>query len=136
MSDQNRFLHFSDAHIGHRQYGVKQRRDDMFQTFNTTILDAIDAGVDFAVFSGDLFHNKNVNARALRDAEEGLAKFDNAGIPVVAIQGNHDANLYKEDLNWLEYLHSQERLILLEANIQGDGPLFEAHDFNDPGESS
>ena len=137
MTDSNaRFVHFSDAHIGHRQYGVKVRRDDMYMTFRSTILDAIDEDVDFAVFSGDLFHNKDVNARALSDAENGLGELAQAEIPVVGIQGNHDANLYKEDLNWLEYLHSRERLILLEANLKDDGPVFEPHDFDNPGTSS
>ena len=117
MSQANnspQFIHFSDAHIGHRQYGVKKRRDDMYMSFNTTIYEAIEADVDFAVFGGDLFHNKDVNARALSDAEEGLSRFEEAGVPVAAVRGNHDANLYKEDLNWLEYLHSREKLILLE----------------------
>lgn len=136
MKDQTRFIHLSDTHIGHRQYGVKKRRDDMYLTFRSTVLDAIDEGVDFAVFSGDLFHNKDVNARALSDAENSLSEFDREDIPVVGIQGNHDANLYKEDLNWLEYLHSRERLILLEANLWDDGPIFEKHDFDDPGTSS
>lgn len=136
MTENPQFIHFSDAHIGHRQYGVKKRRDDMYMTFNSAILDAIDEGADFAVFSGDLFHNKNVNARALSDAENGLEKFGREDIPVVAIQGNHDANLYKEDLNWLEYLHSREQLILLEADMQGDGPFFGKHDFDEPGTSS
>lgn len=131
-----RFVHLSDAHIGHRQYGLKKRRDDMYMTFRTTILDAIDENVDFAVFSGDLFHNKNVNARALSDAETCLTEFSQASIPVAAIQGNHDANLYMEDLNWLEYLHSREHLILLEADFQGDGPIFEEHSFEEPGTSS
>ncbi|MFB6216253.1 MAG: exonuclease SbcCD subunit D [Candidatus Aenigmatarchaeota archaeon] len=136
MTDSTRFIHFSDAHVGHRQYGVEKRRDDMYMTLNSTVLDAVDAGVDFAVFGGDLFHNKNVDARALSDAEKALEKFVGEGIPVVAIQGNHDANLYKQDLNWLEYLHSRERLILLEADIRGDGPLYEKHSFEDPGTSS
>lgn len=136
MTKSSRFVHFSDAHIGHRQYGVMTRRDDMYMSFRSTILDAVDEGVDFAVFSGDLFHNKDVNARALSDAENGLEEFDNADIPVVGIQGNHDANLYKEDLNWLEYLHSRERLVLLEADLQDDGPVFEKHDFEEPGTSS
>lgn len=80
-----RFIHFSDAHIGHRQYGVKKRRDDMYMSFNSTILDAVDEGVDFGVFSGDLFHNKDVNALALSDAENDLEKFSEEDIPVVAI---------------------------------------------------
>lgn len=131
-----RFVHLSDAHIGHRQYGVKKRRDDMFMSFNTSIYEAVEAGVDFAVFGGDLFHNKNVNALALSDAEEGLSRFEDADIPVAAVRGNHDANLYKEDLNWLEYLHSRGKLILLGADLSGEDAVFEKHDFDDPGTSS
>ena len=131
-----RFVHISDAHIGHRQYGVKKRRDDMFMSFNTSVYEAVEAGVDFAVFGGDLFHNKDVNARALSDAEEGLSRFEDADVPVAAVRGNHDANLYKEDLNWLEYLHSRGKLILLEADLSGEKAVFEEHDFDDPGTSS
>jgi DNA repair exonuclease SbcCD nuclease subunit len=140
MSNSNqdpRFVHLSDAHIGHRQYGVKKRRDDMFMSFNTSIYEAVEkSDVDFAVFGGDLFHNKDVNARALSDAEEGLSRFEDAGVPVAAVRGNHDANLYKEDLNWLEYLHSRGKLILLEADLSGEDASFEKHDFDDPGTSS
>ncbi len=131
-----RFVHLSDAHIGHRQYGVKKRRDDMYMSFNNAFLDVLDEDVDFAVFSGDLFHNKDVNARALSDAENSLETFAEADLPVVAIQGNHDANLYREDLSWLEYLHTRERLILLEADLTDEGPVFERHDFDNPGTSS
>lgn len=132
-----RFVHLSDAHIGHRQYGVKKRRDDMYMSFNTSVYEAVEESeVDFAVFGGDLFHNKNVNARALSDAEEGLSRFEDAGVPVAAVRGNHDANLYKEDLNWLEYLHSRGKLILLEADLSGEEAAFEKHDFDDPGTSS
>jgi exonuclease SbcD len=135
-SQEPRFVHLSDAHIGHRQYGVKKRRDDMYMSFNTSIYEAIEAGVDFAVFGGDLFHNKNVNARALSDAEECLTRFEDADVPVAAVRGNHDANLYKEDLNWLEYLHSHGKLILLEADLSGEDASFEKHDFDEPGTSS
>lgn len=139
MSQSNqdpRFVHLSDAHIGHRQYGVKKRRDDMYMSFNTSIFEAVEADVDFAVFGGDLFHNKNVNARALSDAEECLSRFEDADVPVAAVRGNHDANLYKEDLNWLEYLHSRGKLILLEADLSGEEAVFEKHDFDEPGISS
>ncbi len=54
------FIHFSDAHLGHQQYNLKRRRDDMYMTYNTTIKEAIDENVDFAVFGGDLFHKKDV----------------------------------------------------------------------------
>jgi DNA repair exonuclease SbcCD nuclease subunit len=93
------FAHVSDAHIGHRQYNVKKRLDDMQLSFLSAASEAADQGVDFAVFSGDLFHNKDVDALTLSDAEKCLDRFQEEDIPVAAIQGNHDDNLYKEDLN-------------------------------------
>ena len=121
------FAHVSDAHIGHRQYNVKKRLDDMQLSFLSAASEAADQGVDFAVFSGDLFHNKDVDALTLSDAEKCLDRFQEEDIPVAAIQGNHDDNLYKEDLNWLEYLHQRGKLILLEANFD-DGETFEPHE--------
>ena len=134
------FAHISDAHIGHRQYNVKKRRDDMQLSFLSAAVEAVDRGVDFAVFSGDLFHNKDVDALALSDAERCLDEFQTENnneddIPVVAIQGNHDDNLYKEDLGWLEYLHQQGKLIFLEANF-GDTETFEPHDPDNKGTSA
>jgi DNA repair exonuclease len=123
-SNQNTtFAHVSDAHIGHRQYNVKKRLDDMQLSLLSAAVDAAEQDVDFAVFSGDLFHNKDVDALTLSDAEKCLDKFQEEDIPVAAIQGNHDDNLYKEDLNWLEYLHQRGKLILLEAEF-GDGEMF------------
>ncbi len=130
------FMHFSDAHIGHRQYNMKLRRDDMYMSFRTAIKDGLEEDIDFAIFSGDLFHHKKVNARALRDAEKGLDIFWKNDVPVVVIQGNHDSKLYKEDLTWLEYLHSKGKVILLEGDFTDEGPVYEEHDFDEPGISS
>jgi len=130
------FMHFSDAHIGHRQYNMKLRRDDMYMSFRTAIKEGLDEDIDFAAFSGDLFHHKKVNARALRDAEKGLDIFWKNDVPVVIVQGNHDSKLYKEDLTWLEYLHSKGKVILLEGDFTEDGSIYEEHDFDEPGTSS
>lgn len=131
-----KFMHFADAHIGHRQYGLKMRRDDMYRSFKTAINQGIDENIDFAVFSGDLFHHKKVNARALRDAEKCFDIFHENDVPVIVIQGNHDSKLYKEDLTWLEYLHSKGKIILLEGDFTEDGPIYEKHEFEEPGTSS
>lgn len=130
------FMHFSDAHIGHRQYNMKLRRDDMYMSFRTAIKEGLDEDIDFAIFSGDLFHHKKVNARALRDAEKALDIFWKNDVPVVVIQGNHDSKLYKEDLTWLEYLHSKGKVILLEGDFTEDGSIYEEHDFDESGTSS
>ncbi|MCK8827821.1 metallophosphoesterase family protein [Natroniella acetigena] len=136
MSNNLKLIHFSDAHIGHRQYGLKKRRDDMYMTLRRTIYDAVNSGIDFAVLGGDLFHNRNVKPKTLSDVERCLVQFNQAEIPIIGVQGNHDAKLYKDDLHWLEYLHARGKFILLEANLTGDGPIFSEHDFDEPGEAS
>ncbi|KXB06903.1 metallophosphoesterase [candidate division MSBL1 archaeon SCGC-AAA382C18] len=108
----------------------------MYMTYRTTIKEAIDENVDFAIFSGDFFHRKDVDARALKDAEKGLEELGDENIPLVAVEGNHDSSIYKKDLTWLEYLHAKGSLILLEANLLGEGQVFEKHDEENPGASS
>ncbi len=108
----------------------------MYLSFRSAILDVIEKDIDFAAFSGDLFHNKNVDARALSDAENALDEFQKENVPVVGIQGNHDAQLYRKDLNWLEYLHQRKKMVLLEANLRGEGEIYSPHDPDNPGNSS
>ncbi|KXB07727.1 metallophosphoesterase [candidate division MSBL1 archaeon SCGC-AAA382A20] len=108
----------------------------MYMTYRTTIKEAIDENVDFAIFGGDFFHRKDVDARALKDAEKGLEELGDENIPLVAVEGNHDSSIYKKDLTWLEYLHAKGSLILLEANLLGEGQVFEKHDEENPGASS
>lgn len=134
--DKVKFMHFADAHIGHRQYNMKLRRDDIYMSFRTSIKECLDEDIDFAIFSGDLFHHKRVNARALRDAENGIDMLSEKGIPVIMIQGNHDSKLYKEDLTWIEYLHSKGKIVLLQGNFNDKGLVYKKHDTDNPGTNS
>ncbi len=131
--DSLKFLHFSDVHLGHRQYNMALRRQDMYYSFLSTIEEGIAADVDFVVLCGDLFHHKNVTAQTLSNAEQGLSRFVAQDIPIVLIQGNHDAKLYKEDMTWLEYLHRKKKSILLQADVTETDLSFRKYDANDPG---
>lgn len=136
------FLHMADVHLGHRQYNLLEREKDMNRTFRTTLNQAVDDNqavdedVAFVVHAGDLFHNKDVDARILSDAEDGLNLLTDADIPFVTIQGNHDAKLYAQSLTWLEYLHRRGHLILLEAEFEDETATFGRHDPTDPGWAS
>ncbi|MDG6218005.1 MAG: DNA repair exonuclease [Candidatus Thermoplasmatota archaeon] len=123
-----KFLHFSDVHLGHRQYNMSLRRSDMYYSFLATIEEGINEYVDAVLLCGDLFHHKNVTAETLSQAEQGLQKFSTQNIPVLFIQGNHDAKLYKEDMTWLEYLHRRKTGILLQADVLESTISFKDYD--------
>lgn len=128
-----KFLHLSDVHLGHRQYNLAQRSQDMYQSFLDTINEGIQQSVDFVVLSGDLFHHKNVTAQTLNHAEYGLILFKKQDIPTVLIQGNHDAKLYKQDMTWLEYLHRKQTCVLLQADITESNLSFQPYEMENPG---
>jgi len=128
-----KFLHFSDVHLGHRQYNMDLRRQDMYHSFLQTINEGIKENIDVALICGDLFHHKNVTAETLSNAEKGLSLFAEKKIPTILIQGNHDAKLYREDMTWLEYLHRKQKSILLQADITETGLTFNRYNTKEPG---
>jgi len=99
----------------------------MQYSFLSTIEKGIQHHVDAVLLCGDLFHHKNVTAQTLSNAENGLKLLSNHNIPIVFIQGNHDAKLYKQDMTWLEYLHRKKRGILLQANTTENSLSFEPY---------
>lgn len=104
------------------------RQKDMQYSFQHTISEGIRHKVGAVLLCGDLFHHKNVTAETLTIAEQGLEQFSRYNIPVVLIQGNHDAKLYKQDMTWLEYLHRKKTGILLQADILENELLFNRYD--------
>ncbi|MBS3802332.1 MAG: metallophosphoesterase [Candidatus Thermoplasmatota archaeon] len=127
-----KFLHLSDVHLGHRQYNMSLRQKDMQYSFLSTINSGIQDQVDFVLLCGDLFHHKNVTAQTLSNAEKGLQQFSTHQIPVVLIQGNHDAKLYKQDMTWMEYLHRKKTGILLQADVSDSTLFFKQYDKHNP----
>ena len=109
------------------------RQKDMQYSFLSTIEKGIQHQVNAVLLCGDLFHHKNVTAQTLNNAENGLQRLSNHNIPVLFIQGNHDAKLYKQDMTWLEYLHRKKRGILLQANTSEDELSFEQYNSKSPG---
>jgi DNA repair exonuclease SbcCD nuclease subunit len=110
---QFRFIHVADIHLGYEQYNLAQRADDFARAYLKMVEHAIDERVDFVLVAGDLFHRAQTDAWTLKQATAGLTMLRDARIPVVAIEGNHDAQHYHKHLSWLEFLCDQELLILL-----------------------
>jgi len=107
------FIHCSDLHLGCRQFNEQQRFYDFVDSSDYIINYAIDRKVDFFIIAGDLFHLRNINAATLKIAMDLLKKLKNAGIEVIAIEGNHDKAFYVDEESWMDFLNSQGYIKLL-----------------------
>lgn len=119
------FIHMADTHLGYEQYGVRERFNDFGRAFWGIIEDACNRQVDFVVIAGDLFNKRAIDALTLIHAINGLEQLKNRGIPVIAIEGNHDRSFYREGTSWLQFLCYQGYLILLEPAMENGMPKLE-----------
>jgi len=117
------FIHLADTHLGYEQYGVRERFNDFSRAFWDIMDEAAKREVDFVVIAGDLFNKRAIDALTLIHAIEGLKKLKERGIPVVAIEGNHDRSYYREGVSWLQFLCHQEYLMLLAPAMREGTPV-------------
>lgn len=120
------FRHIADIHLGNMQYGLAERADDFGRAFRTAIRDAVAAGVDVILLAGDLFDRAAVAPKIYLQAARILREAREAGIPVIAIEGNHDQARYQDrDVSWLRVLSEEEYLILLQPTVTAEGAALE-----------
>jgi exonuclease SbcD len=98
-----RLLHTGDTHLGYRQYNEPKRRGDFLDAFQQVVQDAIEADVDAVVHAGDLFHDRRPELVDLMGTIGVLRDLDEAGIPFLAVVGNHET---KRDAQWLDLFAS------------------------------
>jgi DNA repair exonuclease SbcCD nuclease subunit len=94
-----RVIHTGDTHVGYQQYHSPERRADFRRAFDAVVDDAIDEGVDAVVHAGDLFHDRRPELQDLMAVLSTLRRLDDAGIPFLAVVGNHEATRTGE---WLD----------------------------------
>jgi DNA repair exonuclease SbcCD nuclease subunit len=123
-----RFLHCADIHLGYQQYNLKERFNDFGRAFYAVLDRAIEQRVDFVILAGDLFHKRSIDALSLNQAMHGLARLREAGIPCIAVEGNHERSYYEEAIGWMKFLALQELLILLDAEFTDHKVLLRAWD--------
>src|SRR6266496_1498988 len=119
-------IHAADIHLGRRRLDGRLPDTDFADAFRYIADQAIAAKAGAFLLAGDLFDKPQVEPPHLRQAEEILAKLKAAGIPVIAIAGNHDkAFINSEEETWLEYLAAHDLLVLLATRFGPDGPIME-----------
>lgn len=107
------FIHTSDVHLGHRQFNLDERFYDFSRAFAAVVNSAIEHNVDFILIGGDFFHKRAIDAETLAEAVSLLTRLRDRGIPVVAVEGNHDKAFYQEKSSWMHFLNRQGYLYLL-----------------------
>jgi len=116
-----KFLHISDVHLGCTRYQLPESPRDFFDAWIDVLQRyGIEEKVDFVIMCGDFFHKRSVPPETMNYAVAGLQLMKDAGIPVVAIEGNHDQKHTDNDYSWLRSLANWNLLYLLEpTNIDG-----------------
>ncbi|HEY9898747.1 MAG TPA: exonuclease SbcCD subunit D [Pantanalinema sp.] len=124
MSRPLKFLHVADLHLGATPYHHEERSKDFFRALHHVVVRyGVEEGVDFVVIAGDLFDKRNIEPRVLTQATVVFKELKEAGIPVFAIEGNHDRSGHASQVTWLRYLSDWGWFRLLEPEHQEDGSI-------------
>lgn len=123
-----KFLHFADCHLGFRQYDNKERLYDFAKSFLSVIDRAVQEKVDFVLLAGDLFQKRAVDALTLNQAVNGLERLKAAGIPCIAVEGNHERAYYVDSIGWMEFLDQRGLLMLLNIPFENGKPVLQPYD--------
>lgn len=105
-----RVIHTGDTHIGYQQYHSPVRRQDFLDAFGAVVDDAVDDDVDAVVHAGDLFHDRRPELPDLMGTIGVLRRLADAGVPFLAVVGNHESTRGGQWLDLLERLGLATRL--------------------------
>jgi DNA repair exonuclease SbcCD nuclease subunit len=118
------FIHTADIHLGktyRNSPGGAERYEDFFRCLSGIVSDAVNERVDFVLICGDLFHEGQILPRTFAKTIEVLQPLKNAGIPCIAIEGNHDWIHRRNNISWMEALSEMGYIRLLRPGRSEDG---------------
>jgi DNA repair exonuclease SbcCD nuclease subunit len=124
LSMTMRFIHIADIHLGktyHNSPGEAARYEDFFRCLAGIVADAVREAVDFVLIGGDLFHTGQILPRTFAKTIETLQPLKEAGIPCLAIEGNHDWIHRRHNISWMEALSEMGYIRLLRPSRTEDG---------------
>ena len=119
-----RFIHTSDIHLGktyRNSPGESERYEDFFCCLAGIVSDAIETDVDFMLIGGDLFHVGQILPKTFAKTIETLQPLKDAGIPCIAIEGNHDWIHRRDSISWMEALSQMGYIRLLRPSRTDEG---------------
>jgi DNA repair protein SbcD/Mre11 len=98
----SRLVAIADAHLGRAHYqavdpgGLNQREVDFAASWHRAVEAALGLDPDAVLVLGDLFDAPRPTYRAFREGARGLRTLAEAGVPTLAISGNHDTPRLRE----------------------------------------
>ncbi|MCW8892473.1 MAG: metallophosphoesterase, partial [Deltaproteobacteria bacterium] len=113
-----------DIHLGktyRNSPGEADRYEDFFRCLSGVVADAIAAKVAFVLIGGDLFHVGQILPRTFAKTIETLQPLKDAGIPCIAIEGNHDWIHRRDNISWMEALSQMGYICLLRPSRTEEG---------------
>lgn len=113
-----RFLHIADVHLGKYQHQSAERYGDYFVALQSVVDHALREKVDALLIAGDLFDEQEPAAETIRRAARALRPLRENGIPVYAIEGNHDRRKRTEPACALDILAGEGYLHLLRPSVE------------------
>jgi len=117
-----KIYHAADIHLGRRRLDGRLPDADILAAFRYIAEEAIREQADVFLLAGDLFDRPQVDPPHLRQAQEVLQLLKSAGIPVVAIEGNHDKQFVNTEApTWVRFLAEDDLLILLRPEFDAVG---------------
>ena len=119
-----RFLHTADIHLGKTYRSAladAERYEDFFRIFRSIVATALEEDVDFVLIAGDLFHTGQILPRTFARTIETLQPLKDAGIPCIAVEGNHDWIHRRESISWMEALSQMGYISLLRPSRTEEG---------------
>jgi len=119
-----RFIHTADIHLGktyRNSPGEKERYADFFLCLSGIVRDALNETVDFVLICGDLFHTGQILPKTFAKTIETLQPLKEAGIPCIAIEGNHDWIHRRNNISWMAALSEMGYIRLLRPGRTEDG---------------
>jgi len=85
------FVHVADVHLGYEQYNLSERREDFERAFTEVVDKTIELKPSFMIIAGDLFHQARPPNLTLEVAVRNFKRLRDANIPVLVVDGSHDA---------------------------------------------
>lgn len=126
MVETRRILHTADWHLGATLVG-RNRREEQFERIHDVVQLAIDRKVHVFVIAGDIF-DRRLPVRVASDLSamlaDALLPLAQAGIPILIIDGNHDAPEWNRMLGKLTRLAS----VALGATSRTQQPIIVVQD--------
>lgn len=88
--------HMSDLHLGYAQFGLEEREEDIYQSFNEAIDISIREGVRAVILAGDLFHSPRPSGKAIITLGNALKKLKENNIAAAFVLGEHDISRLRD----------------------------------------